>query len=405
MGEGRPDHNQVVEGDVPYGARLEVHFYDETSAAANLELDPQSDAKSGEILLFTAFALRQATNLGPDRVAESVGLLLSQVPGSLRTLAHHDGPSGPRLIDYPDTDAKRRFIATLSGLDEAYTFDLQAKGFGFFAKGMRFYAPNSIFLVLRYLCLRRYDDDAHVSRLESAAKRCGDAIQDGQLTMTGQHALALQITRQAGRLARTTSGRKTRKRALQDDIGVHSIPRQASGKSEIVEEVGSKELAAFFLETADALPFASLDPATRIAFDRCVRSCAAVLAERCPEAVRSVTPVVLQEVGKGVFDGYAIGRRLLNTHRSRVHFSNEESQVATLSQRLGKEQAKIEPGRVLEIAGEPTQQFLSDLTDIYSKEGLFGAILDRGVAGSLYFVTMINGLALAYAEHDLSAEL
>lgn len=185
-------------GSTRFGARLEIHFHQQDVGSVWFETDAVGDDhKFAELLIFCLLACRQMFNLstGGDRqgCARSLSEFLSQLPGDLIQLGDAEGSEAARLIEYPGSQGRKRFLAELEYSPERLNFKLHAKGLGLFARGMGYYAPSSVLLLLKYLKARRIADADFLERLSLVATACGTSYRDGRITLTTQHSVALQI--------------------------------------------------------------------------------------------------------------------------------------------------------------------------------------------------------------------
>ena len=98
-----------------------------------------------------------------------------------------------KLVDYKSNPGRKRFIAGLRCTNENFNFKFKPKGFGLLARGIGYYAPNSVIILLRYLVEKRIDDENFISNLSQAAKKCGEAYLTGDLSPRTQHQIALMI--------------------------------------------------------------------------------------------------------------------------------------------------------------------------------------------------------------------
>jgi len=177
-------------------SRLEINFHQQDEASVFLENTTSGrEEKFGEILLFCCVALRNIVNFGNHHpIASSLAVLLSQqIKGNLKELMNHKGPSEPKIIDYPGSQGRKRFVASLKCADDNFNFQYNAKGFGFLARGIGYYAPNSVLVLMKYLAKRRQDDKEYIEALENAAEQCGAIYLSGQLSIPNQSKIALMI--------------------------------------------------------------------------------------------------------------------------------------------------------------------------------------------------------------------
>jgi len=175
-------------------SNLEINFHQQDEVSVFLENTASDrEEKFGEILLFCSFTLRTLVNFGNHSVASSLAQLLSQVKGNLKDLMNHKGADEPKIIEYPGSQGRKRFVVSLRCSDENFNFQYNAKGFGFLASGMGYYAPNAVTILMKYLAKRRQDDKEYIEALENAAEQCGGIYFSGQLSIPNQSQIALMI--------------------------------------------------------------------------------------------------------------------------------------------------------------------------------------------------------------------
>ena len=107
-------------------------------------------------------------------------------------------------------------------------------------------------------------------------------------------------------------------------------------------------------------------------------------------------------IGKSLFEGYFIARRLFGTHASGLSFSENEPDAQANGQEMLTALEHVKPVDLLQAAGEHVAEFVENLAEIQSDEGIYARIDDPKRAGMLLFVTIVNGFALAVAEHEVS---
>jgi hypothetical protein len=162
-------------------AHTQVHFYPDNSASCVVNVASSgNEGIADTLLLWACFANRQLNNMGKD--APSLAGVLGSVKGGLVALAEHDG-EGPRLLDACPGQARKRFEGHLVPAGEGLTFKLAMKGFGVFGKGLRFYCPISVILLLRHMAKRGQGDPRFIACLENLAETTGTAFMRGDVNM------------------------------------------------------------------------------------------------------------------------------------------------------------------------------------------------------------------------------
>ena len=178
------------------GMRFEIHFHQQDEASVFLESSSSGDdERFGEVLLASFFTARMLANLGPTHPsANSLAYLLGELDGNLEELADHEAADGARLTQYQGSKGRKGFRGTLIARDENLNFQMHPWGFGMFGRGIGYYAPNSVVLLLRHLARRRRRDDEYVGALEEALELVADAWTAGRVTVANQHKVAMTAT-------------------------------------------------------------------------------------------------------------------------------------------------------------------------------------------------------------------
>ena len=179
--------------------RLEIHFHQQDEASVYLENTESGDEeKHTEILLFCLYALRQLANLGSDQTAYSLANVLLMTEAVITELAAGHESGDVRLIKYAGTPGRKRFLASLKTDGIGVQFVCNGKGFGLLSRGVGYYSPTSVVVLLRYLAMKRADDGEYLATVARAAAMCGDAHLSGQLTMGNQLQIATMISVASG---------------------------------------------------------------------------------------------------------------------------------------------------------------------------------------------------------------
>jgi hypothetical protein len=373
---------------------LQIEFYDEHNVAIALQHLGNDDARSEELLVFALFALRQMSNLGSSAPSLSLAQALCTFGAKTYELAAATDVLDPKLVEFRGP-APRRFIATLS---PPVKFHLKAKGFGFLARGMGYYAPVSVLTLLRFLCRRHAADAASLSRLGAVAARCGAAFQAGHVSLTNQQTLAESIVSEVA--ATSTSSQP----ASSTRASSTSSPTPSASDQDLYRVIADRgqyitrdDLVAI-LENRAVATFANFDRATQLALDYLARNSSEEFSRVFPEATPSGGDALQLEIGSTMLDGYAFARRILNTHEGRIIFSGD------------KEDAKQKAIALLDICNrlQPLQPLKDEITNVIgswagftASKGLFADGKNRQQMEETVFVMMLYGLSLAFAEHAM----
>jgi len=177
------------------GFNLEIHFYSQKEGSVFLESNCSGNMeKFGEILLFNCYFLRQIVNFGNNHeIVNSILSVFMDLVLDLISITEHSDPDLPKLIKYKGTSGRKRFLAKLRFKDNHMKFNFKAKGFGLLARGIGYYSPSSIYLLLKYLVSKRIEDEEYIYNLSDSIKECIGTIINQNLNMMNQHKIALII--------------------------------------------------------------------------------------------------------------------------------------------------------------------------------------------------------------------
>lgn len=176
------------------GIELAIDFYDEDTAAVLVSSSASGDQERQlELLLFCLFAGRQIVNLG-EKISWQLDEALKAVdssPDRLLELAD-EGLGSLSIVPHPSYAGGKRFTASVTcspGFDLgsfepedegeevwigrarewAISFEMAPHGFGRLGRGVNYYAPTSVLVLLTDLARRRQGDIAFIERLAYTA--------------------------------------------------------------------------------------------------------------------------------------------------------------------------------------------------------------------------------------------
>lgn len=223
---------------------LEIHFHqqDEVSVFLESNLSHQQEPL-GEIHLFTLYTLRQMSNLGVDQITDGLGELLLSVDDVILDFAAGHEVAGVRLIRYPGTPGVKRFSVQAHIRPDGHaTLDLRPKGFGLLGRGVGYYVPTSVIVLLRFLAMRMAASPVYLRCLSRAAVACGAAQLNRQISLSNQSALALSIVRSvAGSL---TDGDED------EDVDVDEVDgtESESGSDDVLDSIMESAVGCYVIE-------------------------------------------------------------------------------------------------------------------------------------------------------------
>lgn len=209
-------------------AAFDVSFYDEDTGAVAFETASKAlpDARL-QLLTLALFTLRQLVNSGRNVIAKAAAGGLTFVPPGdysvvLRLIGNLPHPSDralPSIVaQLNDVDARtagllletgtwgsrpfdlvayerpgdRRFLGTVEDRDGLFSLKTQLQGFGLLGRGLGYYAPASIALLLcHFLALQ--DSKEWRSKLTEVVGRSARAWLDGRATLANQSAAAAAL--------------------------------------------------------------------------------------------------------------------------------------------------------------------------------------------------------------------
>jgi len=203
------------------GIHLQVEFYSKDEAAIHIESRTSAnELLFSEVLLFCSFALRQLHNLGRKHpVTHSLATVLASTQDARTPLTlfvgppdfsfRHsifslkDEPPDPlknhvsvdeiKLVPFKERLGEKRFVAALGFRSKRALLRVHPKGFGRLGRGLNYYAPLSVGLLLRHLAFLDSRGPDYVRALALAARLCGEGFLVGKVTVASQPVLAFEI--------------------------------------------------------------------------------------------------------------------------------------------------------------------------------------------------------------------
>ena len=176
-------------------SKLEIHFYQQDEGSVFLENTASGeDEKFGEILLLCLYITRTFSNFGNnDQVGQSITIFLQKIGENIEDFKNQISQDEAKLVKYNGSKGRKYFTADLTYDGKNLKYWQNAKGFGIFARGMGYYAPNSIILLLRYLIKKKDIDNDFIENLQTACAMCSTAYINESISLTNQHQVAFFI--------------------------------------------------------------------------------------------------------------------------------------------------------------------------------------------------------------------
>ena len=155
---------------------------------------PADQATSTELLLFAMFTLRQLHNLGKNPAAKSLAMLLSTRISNLTSASEVDSYCKVVIASGRTDNGEKLFAGDLQSGDGRALFQMHTKGFGFLGRGVNYYAPQSVLVLLKFLSKRRANNDGYLRQLFFIASKCGELKLSKRISSLNQPQLALGLT-------------------------------------------------------------------------------------------------------------------------------------------------------------------------------------------------------------------
>ena len=174
---------------------LEIHFHQQDEGSVFLENTASGeDEKFGEILLLCLYITRTFSNFGNDNHdGKMLALFLHETGEDIEKFKKEISNAEAKLIEYNGHKGRKYFTANLTYSEDSLKYWQNAKGFGIFAKGIGYYAPNSIIILLRYLMKKRSNDNNFIEKLQTTCMMCSSTYNEGNIKLTNQHQVAFFI--------------------------------------------------------------------------------------------------------------------------------------------------------------------------------------------------------------------
>jgi hypothetical protein len=174
--------------------RFEINFHqqDELSIYQESTLSGEDEAMF-EMFAFINYAIRQMSNLGTAyQAADMLASTLIAAPSVIATVAEGAPVGGIKMVSYPGSPGRKRFVASLTERGGKTTFDLKMLGFGFLARGFGYYAPISTLALMAHLA-RRHQAPGFLQALSHAAATCGQAQLSRSIGIGNHPVIAEQV--------------------------------------------------------------------------------------------------------------------------------------------------------------------------------------------------------------------
>jgi hypothetical protein len=395
---------------MPNSCALEIHFHDQDRASIFLEDTGGPNKLFVEILLFASYAIRQVANLGNGAESRVLGQALVGAGTNLETLIGYRSSTGPSLVPYQGAPGRKRFTARLDVSDDKFNFVMSPHGFGLLGRGLGFYSPMSVLLLLQYLVERNLLDEEYLSSLGMVTAMTGQAVMDDRIRLANQNDLALRAamtaTNQKRRLRSSWQTSETTDRAA-DEVGSETETGASEFKQRDRATAARMVMNGGLLSTDDWVKqLGTLRQHADIQSDG-LKVTLHSLVEQGSRYLRTILagaraeqcPAFAQDVAEAVTDGLVIGRRLLGSDATRQLRSSPEDA-------LGEAEALIALVNMLppDLSAEPEfglRQYIVDWSARAASRGLYQHVPTRADAVSHLIGCFDVGVRLAIAEYQL----
>ena len=169
-----------------------IKFYEQYRASVTLKVNaPPEDLLAPRINLFSLYAVRQLCAVGGPEAASTATLLseISKQDALLNEVVRADRVMDCKLVEDSGASGRCGFNTVLhwgnSQAENPYLNFTDAPGFGWLGKGLSFYVPYSVLLLMNAL----WRDSTADARLQKALRRtcahAGSVILSGEASGTG----------------------------------------------------------------------------------------------------------------------------------------------------------------------------------------------------------------------------
>lgn len=184
--------------------QAEVHFHqqDQASVFSQSNIADSWNERLAEIGLFSFYSLRMFSNLGTNETSDTLALMLQDPESAIEdvSVAAYSGYRGRHsFLSSLRFNEGFQFLLPMAGQAR---FDFKAKGFGFLARGVGYYGPASVLVLLRYLAEKRESDQVFLEALMEMAGFLGQWHLAREIGLRNQNELGLPAMTAAAKLLR-----------------------------------------------------------------------------------------------------------------------------------------------------------------------------------------------------------
>jgi len=172
----------------------DITFYSQEKASVFIE-STEPRASRAELRIFVHYVVRQYANFGTrDGTTAQLGYVMNAIgyePGDETVRRVTDGVD---VVPAQRAKGRKGFDISLS---DAGHVVVKPYGFGIIGRGIGYYAPVSVLVLVKHLWAERHDDTAFVNGLIFAAVQLATIGGIGTATPTNQDAIAESVLGQA----------------------------------------------------------------------------------------------------------------------------------------------------------------------------------------------------------------
>lgn len=145
----------------------------------------RDERKLAEILLFTLFSIRHMVNDKgiPGRFTAH---MLAQTSESMSGTMESYGWGKCQLVQHPGATAEKGFHSYSTLNSESCHLNMTHRGFGVLGKGLAYFSPHAVQLLLMHLIHARSTDHEYLHSLSACADNAGAMFTVGQLSASNQ---------------------------------------------------------------------------------------------------------------------------------------------------------------------------------------------------------------------------
>jgi hypothetical protein len=177
-----------------YGAHLEIHFHQQCEVSIFLENTAPVDHEIySDLFLLSLFVTRNLGNLEQDNaVGQSLSYVLENIEKQSDQIFDPEKYDEISLVPYKGVDGRKRFVADMMISEERLRFKLKPKGFGFWGRGLGFYSPSAVMMLIKFMGNKYRNDVNAIKAINATCKRLGHAARE--ISPSSQYRIVMEVT-------------------------------------------------------------------------------------------------------------------------------------------------------------------------------------------------------------------